>query len=491
MKVKINEKYAKVIEALSSEEYKLLEESIIAEGCRDAICVLADGTIIDGHNRFEICTKHNIEYKTTIIDIVEEDVEEWMYKNQLGKRNLTDEQRRYYNGKYYEANKQKHGTNRHNSREPKSGSLEKPLSDIAKELDLPKSTIKENGIYSKGIDAIAEVAPEVKTNILSGNSDFTKQNVIDIAKAKKESEEAERNKIKEEEYKQQEKIKEEEIQRRIAEANRKAVEEALAKQKEESRLKEVEKKNRYAKAALKAQEAKTQAQQNIIVAEEIDVKFGEVYVINGKHKLIVGDSFDVDSIKKHLPKIDCVITDPPYGIGYKSPSGSGLTARGDYKVINGDKTAFNPDVLFEYCDKVVTWGANHYANNLPNSAGWLVWDKRDGDAINLNSDVELAWSNCIGSARMFHHKWNGMIKESEKNSKRVHPTQKPIELMAWCIDIVNAGDNILDLFGGSGTTLIACENRAKTCYIVENDTDYASVMIKRFKELGYTVEKEV
>ena len=95
----------------------------------------------------------------------------------------------------------------------------------------------------------------------------------------------------------------------------------------------------------------------------------------------------------------------------------------------------------------------------------------------------------LGSARLFHHKWNGMIKDSEHGESRIHPTQKPIKLMAYCLEICRAGNNIIDLYAGSGSTLIACEETGRTANLVELSPIYGAAMIKRFKGLGYSVEK--
>jgi DNA modification methylase len=219
-------------------------------------------------------------------------------------------------------------------------------------------------------------------------------------------------------------------------------------------------------------------------------KLGDVWIL-GDHRVLCGDSKDKNLINKFLnnEKVHLLYTDPPYGISYKSPSGSGLTARGDYDVILGDYEKFDPACLFGYCETIITWGANHYADKLPNSAAWFVWDKRDGDAINNNSDCELAWVSKGGSARLFHHKWNGMIKASEKNEKRLHPTQKPVALAKWCFEQINAGNVVLDLFAGSGSTLIACQQTNRICYSVELDAKYVDAIIKRWEDsTGKTAE---
>jgi len=256
---------------------------------------------------------------------------------------------------------------------------------------------------------------------------------------------------------------------------------------------EQEKKNHYAQVAekIKANDLKPQSEVNEIVAQEFDVQHGDIYLINNRHILIVADAFeDINFIRKNCPEIDCVLTDPPYGISYKSPTGNGLTQRGDYKVIEGDNQEFEPSVLFDYSDNVITWGANHYANKLENSAGWLIWDKRDGEAINNNSDCELAWTNMLGSARLFHHKWNGMIKDSERGEKRIHPTQKPVKLFEWCLNITRAGQVVIDPFAGSGIIIIACDNTERTAIAVERDLVYAAAIINRMQELNFSITKK-
>ena len=217
--------------------------------------------------------------------------------------------------------------------------------------------------------------------------------------------------------------------------------------------------------------------------EEPKAKLGDLYIL-GEHRLLCGDSTKAEDVEKLMngEKADALITDPPYGVSYKSPSGKGLTNRGNYDIIKGDNVDFDPSCLFGHCESVVTWGANHYANLLPPSARWLVWDKREGDAINKNSDCELAWCSQGGSARLFHHKWNGMIKASERQDKRMHPTQKPIALFEWVFECIESGNLILDLFLGSGSTLIAAEKTNRKCYGMELDPKYCDVIVKRWED---------
>ena len=109
MQLKINEELKNLIPTIAQEEYKLLEQSIVKEGCRDNLIVWQN-TIIDGHNRYEICTKHNVEFDTKEMDFEDiEEVKEWMINNQLARRNLTDQQRKYLRGLKYEQRKSTDG----------------------------------------------------------------------------------------------------------------------------------------------------------------------------------------------------------------------------------------------------------------------------------------------------------------------------------------------------------------------------------------------
>ena len=103
--LKVNDELKELIPKLQEDEYKLLEESILEEGCRDSL-IIWDNTIIDGHNRYEICSKYNIAFATTEMEFESiEQVKEWMINNQLARRNLTDSWRKYFIGKRYEEEK--------------------------------------------------------------------------------------------------------------------------------------------------------------------------------------------------------------------------------------------------------------------------------------------------------------------------------------------------------------------------------------------------
>ena len=227
-------------------------------------------------------------------------------------------------------------------------------------------------------------------------------------------------------------------------------------------------------------------------------KLGDVWVL-GKQRLMCGDSTSIDEVEKLMDghEIDLVHTDPPYGIqekGDRSKRG-GLAKGNNLKDFDDSSTDAARD-SFALCasigiDRQVWWGANYYAHALPETANWLVWDKRvEENQKDYNSDCELAWvKSKWSSVRIFRHLWKGMIKASEHGSKRVHPTQKPTALVEWVFNYYKDVSTVLDLFGGSGTTLIASEKQNKKCFMMEFDNYYCDVIIKRWEE--YTGKEAV
>jgi DNA modification methylase len=145
-------------------------------------------------------------------------------------------------------------------------------------------------------------------------------------------------------------------------------------------------------------------------------------------------------------------------------------------------------------DEVFLWGADYYAELLPNknSGSWLVWDKRangnNDDTEDYSSDkmygscFELCWSKARHKRDIARVKWAGVFgTEQEFDHKRWHPTQKPIKLATWFLTRYSKeGQNIVDIFGGSGSTLIACEQLNRKCYMCELDNKYIDTIIERY-----------
>ena len=225
---------------------------------------------------------------------------------------------------------------------------------------------------------------------------------------------------------------------------------------------------------------------------------GDVWIL-GRHRLMCGDSTSVDAVEKLMDgnDVDCVYTDPPYGIDivkggtvggdkpFGSVGGNNIVKANKYAPVANDDSI---DVAVEAIQVIQTlnaqveiiWGGNYYAQSLPNSSCWIVWDKKNSGNF---ADCELAWTNQKTAVRKFEHMWNGMVKASEHGQKRVHPTQKPIALAEWCFDeYAKDCETVLDLFGGSGSTLIGCETRNKRGYIMELAAAYCDVIIKRWQD---------
>jgi len=191
---------------------------------------------------------------------------------------------------------------------------------------------------------------------------------------------------------------------------------------------------------------------------------------------------DCREILPTLGKVDAVVTDPPYGIAYSHGTGGGKLARStqfDHHPIRGDDEPFDPAPWLRF-PRVVLFGANHFANKLPVSSNWLVWDKRDSICSNDQADCKMAWTNLSGPARLTRHLWNGMLKASERGEVRVHPTQKPVAVMEWTLRQTTAdGETILDPFMGSGTTGVAAVKLGRQFIGIEIEPRYFDIACKR------------
>lgn len=226
---------------------------------------------------------------------------------------------------------------------------------------------------------------------------------------------------------------------------------------------------------------------DVDVPEEPKAKLGQIYQL-GRHRLMCGSSTDENSIKmltQNQP-IYLVYTDPPYGMNAVTKSGV-LSKNYKTDILNDDdnKVAIEAFLL---CQNIfgnsnqIWWGANYYTECLPSSECWIVWDKNNGASD--QTDCELAWANFRSVVRQF-------TMASEKKN-RVHPTQKPCKLLEKIIqkfDKNNSFKTVLDLFGGSGSTMIACEQLNRTCYMMELDPKYVDVIIERWEQ--FTGQKAV
>ena len=184
--------------------------------------------------------------------------------------------------------------------------------------------------------------------------------------------------------------------------------------------------------------------------------------------------------------VNLVLTDPPYGIrlptNFASRRRGGLReCRHDYPPVHGDTEPFDPEPVLGF-GACILWGANYYADRLPTTSGWLVWDKREGTCVNDQADAELAWTNCVKGVRVFRHLWNGLFRASER-AEHYHPTQKPVALMQWCITKVSkTRGGILDPYMGSGPVIVAAKLEACACIGIEIEERYCEIAARRLSQ---------
>lgn len=187
----------------------------------------------------------------------------------------------------------------------------------------------------------------------------------------------------------------------------------------------------------------------------------------GGQRLILGDCRAVMST---LGRFDAVVTDPPYGIGI-TKSNRLAVSRGLGGKSWDDEPADMTALLALGCQMIV-WGGNYF--DLPPCRGPLVWDKNN--AGRDFADFEMAWTNLDMVARRI------IYRPMNMDGGKLHPTQKPIAVMEWCLGFLPDAQTILDPFCGSGSTLVACQRMGRHGTGIERDPDYFEVMCRRVEE---------
>lgn len=241
-------------------------------------------------------------------------------------------------------------------------------------------------------------------------------------------------------------------------------------------------------------------------AAESRCKLGDLWQL-GEHRLICGDSTDPAVIDRLMDgvKAKLLLTDPPYGIDVvqnRQVGGGGALHFGGkvgkrvesstYIPIANDDTTdtarANYDVALTCTENQIIFGGNYFTDFLPPSRCWIVWDKQNTGNF---ADAELAWTSFDKGVKLYHFLWNGLCREGSREVEgktRVHPTQKPVGMLADILkDFSEENDSILDCFGGSGSTLIACEQLNRKCYMAELDPHYCDIILERWET--FTGEK--
>ncbi|RYC10056.1 site-specific DNA-methyltransferase [Ciceribacter ferrooxidans] len=205
----------------------------------------------------------------------------------------------------------------------------------------------------------------------------------------------------------------------------------------------------------------------------------------GQCELYLGDCME---IMPHLGKVDAVVTDPPYGIRRDQGMGDGghcgktgkkrkasrYTGSWDREKPAGEVF----DAIVDCGKHIIVWGGQFFTDRLPPSGKWLWWDKQQ--TMPSYGDGELAWTNLPGEAcRKFTYSLNGMIARSETG---LHPTQKPVPLMMWCLSFLHHNSSVLDPFMGSGTTGVACAKTGRPFVGIEIDETYFDIACRRIED---------
>ena len=193
----------------------------------------------------------------------------------------------------------------------------------------------------------------------------------------------------------------------------------------------------------------------------------------GDHVLVCGDASSIDDRERLLQgeRCDLLMTDPPYGINApRMTLGSGRKAfhRGDW-----DHQRLPIGQFLVLATHACIWGGNYFADVLPVTNHWLAWHKKN-DGLSF-SEFELAWTTYGKQTRLLSHHWSGERKE--------HPTQKPVAVIAWAIDLAPPSTTVLDLFGGSGSTLIACQQLGRRARLMEIDPRYCDATVRRWEAI--------
>ena len=204
-----------------------------------------------------------------------------------------------------------------------------------------------------------------------------------------------------------------------------------------------------------------------------------------------GDSTVAEDVDKLIcgDKLDLGLTDPPYGVkmsnDFDGVDGFGGFGKPIHRRQYDDqwdserppKVAF--DLLLTSCKNCIVFGGNFFADYLPRSTHWIVWDKLN--TMPTFGDCELAWTNIDRkSVKKITYEYNGLIG---KEKERVHPTQKPVGLFIEILNNYNS-QTVYDPFGGSGTTMVACEQLGRLCRMIEIEPKYVAVILERMATLG-------
>ena len=242
------------------------------------------------------------------------------------------------------------------------------------------------------------------------------------------------------------------------------------------------------------------------VPEEPKAKLGDIYQL-GNHRLMCGDSTNKSNIEKLLDgnKVDLLFTDPPYNMHY---SGMGIIPENErvQTMVDFDANSINWLSNTDFGSMYIFTSKDLIPDYLKIFKDWkfniLIWEKTNNPPLTMNTflpDIEYLlyfhngnriWNNSLKPMEIYKKVYSSSRQEGQKEIGNVHPTMKPINLICDKLKISsNENSVVLDLFGGSGSTLIACEQLNRKCYMMELDPHYIDVIIQRWE--NFTGEKAV
>jgi site-specific DNA-methyltransferase (adenine-specific) len=242
------------------------------------------------------------------------------------------------------------------------------------------------------------------------------------------------------------------------------------------------------------------------IPEEPKAKLGDIYQL-GNHRLMCGDSTSEINIEKLLDgnKVDLLFTDPPYNMHY---SGMGIIPENErvQSMVDFDANSINWLSNTDFGSMYIFTSKDLIPDYLKIFKDWkfniLIWEKTNNPPLTMNTflpDIEYLlyfhngnriWNNSLKPMEIYKKVYSSSRQEGQKEIGNVHPTMKPINLICDKLKISsNENSVVLDLFGGSGSTLIACEQLNRKCYMMELDPHYIDVIIERWE--NFTGEKAV
>lgn len=427
MNITIDKEFRGLIPPLTAEEYAGLEKSILEEGCRDAL-ITWNGVLVDGHNRYEICQKHGMTFRTQekAFDS-REDAIDWIIDNQLNRRNLNDSQRRYLMGKQYERMKKRQGGRSDRTFGEGKNSTPKTAEKLAEAYKVNEKTVRDNGKYAKAIDTIAENHGDaVKNMVLSGNIDITKNDTCRISEMPID-----------EQHQMVEKIMSGEAQ-----------------------------KAKSISAVIKAVEKQEKINQRLPkIRENPDIQLFNANCME---------------ILKKIPdnSIDMVLTDPPYAVDFK-PSWSGDKWK---EKLSSDDTLILIDNACEELKRICKADAHLYF-----FTGWvmypdfcsvisrhfdisnlIVWEKNNTSLVDFDKRYAFKHEFIVfakqkgNNDRVLINPQSPDVLHYDRVNNPSHSCEKPVDLLEYLIkNSTIEGETVLDCFMGSGNTGVASTKNSR------------------------------